>query len=225
MTGQALERVRKEHGVSQLSAAGLFGLSQPMLSHMETGRRKVSPEVARRAVELFGADPTALAFSTDERHTEEALATELGSLGYPGFAHLSGQLRNPVELLFDALDRPDLDVRTTEGLPWVALRYPHLDWAWLLRELKVRNRQNRLGFVVSLAENMARLLCRQNVVQFLEPVLLDLEDARLVKEDTLCQESWPLSRKKHVRSVRSKLAAHWNLDTRLSEVDLAHYST
>jgi len=25
--------------------------------------------------------------------------------------------------------------------------------------------------------------------------------------------------------LRSKLAAHWNLDTRLSEVDLAHYAT
>jgi transcriptional regulator with XRE-family HTH domain len=224
MTGQALEKVRKEHGVSQLKAAEFFGLSQPMLSHMETGRRNVSPEVARRAVELFGADATALPFSTAQRHTEHVLATELGSLGYPGFAHLSGQLRNPAELLFDALDRSDLDVRTTEGLPWVALEYPHLDWAWLLRELKVRNRQNRLGFVVSLAEKMARLLSRDRVVKVLEPVLRDLEDARLVKEDTLCQESWPVSRKKHVRSLRSKLAAHWNLDTRLSEVDLAHYA-
>jgi transcriptional regulator with XRE-family HTH domain len=224
MTGQALEKVRKGHGISQLKAAELFGLSQPMLSHMETGRRNVSPEVARRAVELFGADATALPFSTVERHTEDALATELGSLGYPGFAHLSGRLRNPAEFLFDALDRSDLDVRTTEGLPWVALQYPHLDWAWLLRELKVRNRQNRLGFVVSLAEKMARLLSRDRVVKVLEPVLRDLEDARLVKEDTLCQESWPVSRKKYVRFVRSKLAAHWNLDTRLSEVDLAHYA-
>jgi transcriptional regulator with XRE-family HTH domain len=224
MTGQALEKVRKGRGVSQLKAAELFGLSQPMLSHMETGRRNVSPEVARRAVELFGADATAPPFSAVERHTEDALANELGSLGYPGFAHLSGRLRNPAEFLFDALDRSDLDVRTTEGLPWVALQYPHLDWAWLLRELKVRNRQNRLGFVVSLAEKMARLLSRDRAVKVLEPVLRDLEDARLVKVDTLCQESWPVSRKKHVRSLRSKLAAHWNLDTRLSEVDLAHYA-
>jgi transcriptional regulator with XRE-family HTH domain len=224
MTGQALEKVRKGRGVSQLKAAELLGLSQPMLSHMETGRRNVSLEVARRAVELFGADATALPFSTVERHTEDALATELGSLGYPRFAHLSGRLRNPAEFIFDALDRSDLDVRTTEGLPWVALQYPHLDWAWLLRELKVRNRQNRLGFVVSLAEKMARLLSRDRVVKVLEPVLRDLEDARLVKEDTLCQESWPVSRKKYVRSLRSKLAAHWNLDTRLSEVDLAHYA-
>ncbi|WP_157466558.1 hypothetical protein [Edaphobacter aggregans] len=191
---------------------------------METGKRNVSPEVARRVVDLFGVDATALPLDSVEKHSEEELAAELGALGYPGFAHLAGRPRNPAEILFDALDRPDLDVRTTEGLPWLVLQYPHLDWAWLLREVKLRNRQNRLGFVVSLAANMARRLHREDVVQSLEPVLRELEDARLVKEDTLCQESWPASRKKHVRSVRSRLAAHWNLDTRLSEVDLAHYT-
>jgi len=115
-------------------------------------------------------------------------------------------------------------VRTTEGLPWVVLRYPHLDWSWLLREVKLRNRQNRLGFVASLANKIALQNGPVVVLNVLEPVLRELEDARLAREDTLCQESWPLSRKQHVRAVRSKLAAHWNLDTRLSEVDLAHYA-
>jgi transcriptional regulator with XRE-family HTH domain len=224
VTGQTLETVRKRQGVSQVEAAKLLGLSQPMLSHMETGKRNVSSEVARRAVELFGADATALPLTTQERHSEEDLAKELGALGYPGFAHLTGSPRNPAEVLFDALDRSDLDVRTTEGLPWLVLHYPHLDWTWLLRELKLRNRQNRLGFVVSLADNLARRLHHKDVLRRLEAVLPELEDARLAKEDTLCQESWPASRKKHVRSVRSKLAAHWNLDTRLSEGDLAHYA-
>jgi transcriptional regulator with XRE-family HTH domain len=224
VTGQALETARKRQGVSQVEAAKLLGLSQPMLSHMETGRRNVSAEVARQAVKLFRADATALPLSTIERHSGDVLGRELATLGYPGFAHLAGPLRNPAELLFDALDRSDLDVRTTEGLPWLVLEYPHLDWTWLLRELKLRNRQNRLGFIVSLAANMARRLNRKDVVQRLERVFPELEDARLAKEDTLCQESWPLSRKKRVRSVRSKLAAHWNLDTRLSEEDLDHYA-
>jgi hypothetical protein len=61
-------------------------------------------------------------------------------------------------------------------------------------------------------------------VECLRALIAELEDARLVKEDTLCQESWPESRKQHVRAVRSRLAAHWNLDTRLSEVDFAHYA-
>ena len=225
MTGLALETVRKRQGVTQVQAAKLLGLSQPMLSHMETGKRNVSLEVAQRAAELFGGDPTALPLDPLPRHSDETLASELGRLGYPGYAHLSGRLRNPAEFLLDALDHSDLDVRTTEGLPWVVLRYPHLDWSWLLREVKLRNRQNRLGFVASLANKIALQNGPFVVLNVLEPVLRELEDARLAREDTLCQESWPLSRKQHVRAVRSKLAAHWNLDTRLSEVDLAHYAT
>jgi len=58
MTGFALETVRKRQGVSQVEAAKLLGLSQPMLSHMETGKRNVSLEVAQRAAEVFGGDPT-----------------------------------------------------------------------------------------------------------------------------------------------------------------------
>jgi transcriptional regulator with XRE-family HTH domain len=224
MTGEVLEEVRKRKGVSQVEAAKLLGLSQPMLSHMETGRRNVSAQVAQRAVKLFGADPTALPLSANVRHSEQKLATELGALGYPGFAHLKGYLRNPAEVLLDALDRPNLDVRVTEGLPWLAMQYAKLDWQWLVREAKLRNRQNRLGFVTSLALEMARRLSVRHAAEVLEAVLSELEDARLAKDDTLCQESWPASRKKHVRSVRSVLAAHWNLDTRLTEVDLAHYA-
>ena len=224
MNGLSLETFRRHKGISQVQAAKLLGLSQPMLSHMETGKRNVSLEVAQRAVKLFGADPTVLPLNAEPRQSDEALASELGALGYPGYGHLSGHLRNPAEFLLDALDRPDLDVRTTEGLPWVVLKYPHLDWAWLLREAKLRNRQNRLGFVASLAHRMALQNGPLVVSNVLEPVLRELEDARLVKEDTLCQESWPPSRKQHVRGLRSRLAAHWNLDTRLSEVDLAHYA-
>jgi transcriptional regulator with XRE-family HTH domain len=224
VTGFALKTIRKRQGVPQLHAAKLLGLSQAMLSHMETGKRNVGLEVAQRAVALFGADATALPLDAKRRHSEDTLASELGALGYPGYSHLSGHLRNPAEFLFDALNRPDLDVRTTEGLPWVVMKYPHLDWSWLLREAKLRNRQNRLGFVATLANQIALRNGPLVVLNVLEPVLLELEDARLVKEDTLCQESLPSSRKQHVRALRSKLAAHWNLDTQLSEIDLAHYA-
>jgi transcriptional regulator with XRE-family HTH domain len=223
MTGLALETVRKRQGVSQVQAAKLLGLSQPMLSHMETGKRSVSLEVAQRAAKLFGGDATVLPLDAERRHSDETLASELGALGYPGYAHLSGRLRNPAEFLLDALDRSDLNARTTEGLPWIVLKYPHLDWAWLLREVKLRNRQNRLGFVASLANRIALQNGPVAVSNVLEPVLRKLEDARLAKEDTLCQESRLPSRKQHVRALRSRLAAHWNLDTRLSEMDLAHY--
>jgi hypothetical protein len=184
----------------------------------------MSREVSQRAVDMFGADATALALHVEQRHTEGELAAELGALGYPGYAHLSGTGRNPAELLFDALDRSDLDVRTIEGLPWVILKYPYLDWAWLIREVKLRNRQNRLGFLVTVSSKLAFRMGRADVHGHLVPVLRELEDARLAKKDTLCQESWPPSRRRHVRSVRSKLAAHWNLDTGLEEGDLVHYA-
>src|ERR1700744_3196751 len=103
MTGFALETVRKRQGVSQLQAAKLLGLSQPMLSHMETGKRNVSLVVAQRAAEVFGGDPTTLPVNPLPRHSDETLALELGRLGYPGYAHLSGDLRNPAESLLAAL--------------------------------------------------------------------------------------------------------------------------
>ena len=223
MTGQALLAARKQCGLSQMSAAALVGLSQPMLSQMEQGNRKVSTKVALWAVNAFHAEPTCLPL-TAERHKDAQLAADLGSLEYPGFAYLSGQPRNPAELLFDALDRRDLDSRVAEGLPWLPLRYPRLDWIWLNREMKLRNRQNRLGFVVALSLVMANRLSNADVADSLSPVLTELEDARLAKADTLCQESWPPARREFVHRVRPPLAAHWNLDTRFSEADLAHYT-
>ncbi len=47
------------------------------LSDMETGKRNVSLEVAQRAVEVFGADATALPLDTERRHSDEELASEL----------------------------------------------------------------------------------------------------------------------------------------------------
>jgi hypothetical protein len=58
--------------------------------------------------------------------------------------------------LFDALDEADLDPRIVEGLPWLALAYIDMDWEWLAQNAKLHRRQNRLGFVVALAIDLAR---------------------------------------------------------------------
>jgi transcriptional regulator with XRE-family HTH domain len=224
MTGQSLLMSRRKSGLSQLNAAKLLGLSQPMLSQMENGKRNVSPEVARLAVKELRIDPTELPTTPSRHHNDDELAADLGALEYPGFFYMQSEPRNPAELLLDALDRSDLDVRVAEGLPWVPMRYPHLDWKWLTQEVKLRNRQNRLGFVVALSQKVAKQTSKTAVVQSLAPVLEELDDARLVKADTFCQESWPPSQRAYAHEKRSKLAAHWNLDTRLSEVDLAHYA-
>src|ERR1700675_1132159 len=62
---------------------------------------------------------------------------------------------NPAEVLLGALAQDDLEPRLVEALPWLVLRYSTLDWSWVVREAKVRDLQNRLGFVVGLARQLA----------------------------------------------------------------------
>ena len=59
-----------------------------------------------------------------------------------------GRPNNPAALLFAALKMRDLERRLSEALPWVVWRYSDLDWEWLVREAKLHDLQNRLGFVV-----------------------------------------------------------------------------
>jgi hypothetical protein len=63
---------------------------------------------------------------------------------------------------------------------------------------------------------------KRDVAQRLSHVVKMLEEARLAKTDTLCQESWPASQRNFAHKQRSALAAHWKLDTRLTEENLAH---
>jgi transcriptional regulator with XRE-family HTH domain len=209
-------------GMSQVEASKRLGVSQTLLSLMERGERSVTPAVAEMAVKHLHATPEELPVSIKARHSDDQLAADLGTLGYPGYSYLQGQPRNPAEVLFDALDRPDLDARLVEALPWLPLQYPNMNWNWLTLEAKVRNRQNRLGFVVALAAKVAKKQAKRDVVKRLSQVVETLEEGRLAKTDTLCQESWPPSQRKFAHKQRSALAAHWKLDTRLTEENLAH---
>lgn len=224
MTGHALRQARANAGMTQVEAAARFGISQTLLSLMETGERSVTPAVAELAVKHLQVALEDLPLSFDLRRSDNELAADLGALGYPGYGYLQGQVRNPAEVLFDALDRPDLDARLVEALPWLPLQYPNMDWSRLTVEAKVRNRQNRLGFVVALAARVAKKQAKHDVAERLHEVVNALEEARLAKTDTLCQDSWPPSQRKIAHRQRSALAAHWKLDTRLTEENLAYVS-
>jgi transcriptional regulator with XRE-family HTH domain len=225
MVGTALAQARKESGLPQAKAAQMLGVSQPFLSQMEHGTRTVTEEVAQRASELF-RDPTLLPPMTDRHQNDSELAEELGAMVYPGFAYVKKvPTRNPAEVLLDALDRPDLSTRVSEGLPWLPLRYPHMDWDWLTREVKLRNRQNRLGFVVGLARQLAeRLPEHRESARDLEPVLEGLEEAKLVKPGTYCHDSWSDRYRQEMATRRSPLAQSWNLLTGVKVEDLEHYT-
>jgi len=222
MTGQALRRARTDKGMTQVAAAARLGVSQTLLSLMEKGERSVTPAVARKAVKLLNAPPEQLPVSQETSHSDYQLAADFGALGYPGYSYLQSRPRNPAEVLFDALNRPDLDARLVEALPWLPLQYSNMDWNWLVTQAKVHNRQNRLGFVVALSTKVASRLAQQDVAKRLSQVVKMLEEARLAKTDTLCQESWPPSQRRFAHKQRSVLAAYWKLDTRLTENDLAY---
>src|SRR5262249_15913296 len=144
---------RRQKGWTQGQAAAKVGVSQTYLSLLENGRRPVSQRLAKRLERKFAVPPTVLpVVMKSGLNNAQSLAEGLAALGYPGFAHFNpGRRVNPAQLLFDALRMRDLEPRLAEALPWVAWRYADLDWDWLVREAKLHDLQNRLGFVVGLA--------------------------------------------------------------------------
>jgi transcriptional regulator with XRE-family HTH domain len=225
VTGDDLKNARKASAWTQAQAAARLGVTQAYLSMVERGERAVSSELASKAVEVFEVPATALPFTEYQTRAREAgfFQSMLGSLGYPGFAYLRSSARlNPVEVLMEALDSDDLDSRVTEALAWLPLAYPHLNWDWLIANAKLRDRQNRLGFVVELARQAAARGGSSQLEEELATRVAKLESSRLVKEDTLCRESMTRAERAWLREHRPKSAEHWNLLTDLTVEQLDH---
>ncbi len=221
MIGQGLRSARLARGWSQTEAAARLGLSQPYLAMLESGKRRLSPRLARRAMQVYGLPPTVIPPSSlagaQVTMDNEALAKQLAVLGYPGFAYLRPrgvQPRNPGEVLLAALAQEDLEARLVEALPWLLLEYWDLDRTWLLRETKTRDLQNRLGFVVSLARRLAeRGAGDERRVRALGELEAELGRSRLAREDTLCKSSLTERERQWLLRHRSDEARYWNLLT------------
>ena len=226
MTGEALKAGRKDANLTQQEAASRLGMTQAYLSMLERGRRPVTTELAAQAMEVFHLPPTARPLEADLRSTLDASAfkAELGALGYPGFSYLRGKSHfNPARLLFLALDQDDLDRRVVEALPWLAYTYQEMDWEWLTRNAKLNDRQNRLGFVVDLAEEVAGKAGEASRRRSLSQNKAVIERSRLAKEDTLSHESMTQAERKWLRQNRPPKARHWNLLTDLDVRHLAYF--
>lgn len=227
MTSEQLKAGRLKAGLSQVQAAQRLGLSQPYLSQLEKGARPLTDEAAHAATALYGLPPTALpvpaSSATDASLDPNKLARQLAGLGYPGLSHLRAMRANPAVVLVTALAQEDLDVRLAEALPWVLLRYPDLDWDWLLREARLHDLQNRLGFVVETARVLALSRSQfQSSLQHLDSALERLERSRLAREDTLCRKSMPAAERDWLSTNRSAAAKHWNLLSGLTPDDLSY---
>jgi transcriptional regulator with XRE-family HTH domain len=212
-----LRAARQAHGWTQVRAAARLGVSQPYLAMLEAGQRPLTPAVARRAMRVYGLPATVLPRAgVAPRATADTLAQDLAALGYPGFAHLArrgGAAKHPGAVLLTALAQPELEARAVEALPWLLLRYWTLDPAWLVREAKLGDLQNRLGFVASLAREVAELEGEPRRLVALRALEAALDRSRLAREDTLGRAALPEAERRWLGTHRSAAARHWNLLT------------
>src|SRR5271156_592094 len=222
MTGSDLKGARQRAGWTQQQAAAALGVTQAYLSMLERGHRLVTGSVAARAMETFDLPPTALPLEPENSLSlnDDDLKAELGTLGYPGFSYLQAQhKRNPAELLSFALNQPDLDARVVEALPWMTCEYVDMNWDWLVGHAKQNDRQNRLGFVVTLAGELAARSGDSSRSEKLNRYRELLDRSRLVREDTLCHDSMTRAERKWLEENRPPEARHWHL---LTDLDLKH---
>lgn len=227
MTGQQLRQGRQRAGWTQERVATRLGLTQEYVSLMERGRRRIPPHVARAAARLLDLAPTTLplpAGSQPRDTSEEWLERAVARLGYPGFAYRRrpGGKRNPAEVLLKALARDRLDPRLVESLPWLLLQFDGFDPERVANAAKLRNLQNRLGFIVAMARELAESRPKwQHRVAELRRIEELLEPARLVREEALGESVSTERMRGWLRRHRSPLAEHWNL---LSDLRTEHLS-
>jgi hypothetical protein len=190
---------------------------------MDGNRRcRVTEEVGLKMTDLTRLRPTVLPLRVDDFESWDCayLAKAVANLGYPGFRHLLGGSRdNPAVVLLAALSCRDLEVRLMESLPWLVVEYHDLDWDWLIREAKVRDAQNRLGFIVTLGRRISEKRGAHASQRQLREVEEALDRARLAREDSLCQERLSEAERGWLRQSRPADARHWNL---LTDLDAEH---
>jgi transcriptional regulator with XRE-family HTH domain len=196
-----LRRWREQYSLTQVDAARLLGVSQPYLSLLEKGARPLRGALRDR-LNVVRPD-------VEKQETiDDRLRAQLSALGYPGFAHVdpARPAAEPAVLVLSALSQPTVDARVTEALPWLAREYADtLDWTWLVEQAKLRNLQNRLGFLIALAS--ASGVSEPAMKEAMD----ELDKARLLAEATFCWDSMPAPTRKWTRERRSPEAEHWNV--------------
>jgi transcriptional regulator with XRE-family HTH domain len=214
MKPQEFKAARLNKGWTQTQAAARLGITQAYLNFLENGKRRLTPKLVGRATSVYGLSPDSLPVPANfvPQHSDnQRLSERLAKLGYPGFLYLHSHTpkENPSQVLLEALWQDSLDGRVAEALPWVALNYAGPDM-WLVENARKLNLQNRLGFVVNLAQRVAEKQGspRLTVLNELEKVL---NDSRLAKEDVFYRLPRTEGEREWLMQNRTTDAAHWNL--------------
>ena len=227
MTSHQLKAGRARAGLTQVKAAAKLGLSQAYLSLLESGARRVTPGVAHAAANLYDLEPPVLATPEPPRlrDVQRKLPHQLAALGYPGYSHLrKSPPPNPTLVALEAVTDGTLDGRVAEAMPWVIERHPKLDWKGLVTYAKVRNAQNRLGFFVTLARELAETRSNFETSARLKDVEKELELSKLAAETTLGRDSMPAAEKEWLRKNRPPQAERWNVLSTLTAAGLPYAS-
>jgi transcriptional regulator with XRE-family HTH domain len=229
MTANQLKKARRAAGLTQTQLARKVGKSQGYVSLLESGRRSPSASLAKRLAKVLNLPPTARPLTVSKRSLARfdvnRAVKSLATLGYPGFAYLgsSDALANPAEVLLRTLAAQHVETRVVEAMPWLLLRYTGFDQKETLEFAHINSLQNRLGFVVSLARDVA-----ENKPEYahrlpeLERLLSLLEPLRLASEDDLGQALKSAQLRDWVKRNRSEAAVHWNLLTELGTEHLTY---
>jgi hypothetical protein len=184
---------------------------------LESGRRPLTPALARKVVAAYGLPPAELpvpaAFHPAERVDARRLMEDLAKLGYPGFVHVRTGVRskNPAQVLLTALAQQSLEGRTAEALPWLLLRYWRMDFRWLVVEAKKSDLQNRLGFVASLARQLSERTAEADRTRALTQLESLLDRSRLAREDYFYRPPRNDRERQWLAQNRPEAAQHWNL--------------
>jgi len=218
---KTLKAARTGRNWTETEAAERLGMSQSYLAMLERGKRKVTPRLARKFKFVYGLRPTVLPTSDEFKPRDsvanEEFANEVSALGYPGFAYLKARVkeRNPAETLVEALSQTNLESRIVEALPWLLLTYWDMNLGWLVKEARLNNLQNRLGFVESLAEEVSKRSDSKDEERnrVLSELRSTLEKSRLAREDTFLKPVNSDVEREWLRENRSEEARHWNLLT------------
>lgn len=226
-----LRAYRDAGRLSQGDLARTLGVTQAYISQLERGRRQVSRKLAARLATLPRLESLpATVFPEDLAPLDSVdldFAADLAALGYPMFQRLDTaphQPKNPAAVIVSILKPRQVAPSVMAAIPWVLLRFPDINTDWLVAEARLNNLQNRLGFLVDLAcdvaeSRMASGRFSQAHLVTLEAMRGQLEDSRLAKEDTLARELSD-SERLFFAAHRCEAARHWNLLTGLTKETL-----
>src|SRR5258708_681752 len=226
MKGRDLCEARKRQGLTQQQAAKRLHVTQGYLSMLEREKRHVPEHLVNSLRDTYVLSPLTLPLQESANWREldvSALAREVAAAGYPGFSYMTARpSRNPAEVLMAALTKDELETRVAESMPWLVLTYNDMDWDWVVREAKVNDVTNRLGFAVTLARELAEKKQDSTATEKLKVVESGLRRSVLAREDTFCQERMTQAERQWLKLKSSTEARRWNVLSDLSPEHLTH---